>query len=77
VVNEEAETCSTIGSRPLEHLKVAIRIAECGDRAAANVLIDPGWFPVLVVNEIYLRQSHEHRIAVSQFKLGLDTAYDV
>ena len=38
VVNVEAETRARTGGGPLEHLQVAIGIAERGDGTATNVL---------------------------------------
>jgi hypothetical protein len=42
-------------NRPLEHLQVAIRVAEGGDGAAADVLLAADGFSRLVVYELDFR----------------------
>ena len=59
-----------------EHLQVAIGVSEGGDGAAADVLMDADRLAFLVVNEVQLRQAHEHRLAVAHFELRLDAAAD-
>ena len=40
VMDDQPETAAACQSGPLEHLKIAIGIAECGDRAPPDVLVD-------------------------------------
>ena len=40
VVDERPKRAPAAGGRPLEHLQVAVGVAEGGDRAAADVLLD-------------------------------------
>ena len=54
MVNVEGESRPRSGRGPLQHLQVAIRVAESGDGAAADVLVDPNRLASLVVNEAYL-----------------------
>ena len=70
VVDDEAEArrrCRR--SVHCEHLQVAVGVAEGGDRAAADVLLDADGLAGLVVDEVDLRQPHEHRLAVAQLEL--------
>jgi hypothetical protein len=65
---------------------VAVRIAECGDGLSSDVRVDAHWFAGLVVNEVYLRQAHEHGLAIAHlnhrlgwnqhFADGVDTLGD-
>ena len=61
---------------PLQHLLIAIRVTERGDRAAADVRVDADWFASLVVNKVHLRQPHEDGLAVAHFKLQFAAAAD-
>ena len=54
VMNEQPETRTLTASRPLEHLEVAVGIAESGDRAAANVLVDADRLAGAIVDEIQI-----------------------
>ena len=38
--------------RPLQHLKIAVGVAEGGDRAATDMLLDADGFAGLVVDEV-------------------------
>ena len=67
-------TFSAVGI--LQHLDVAVGVAERGDRATADVLIDADRFAGFVVNEVDFRQAHEHRRPVTQLEFRLDTAAD-
>ena len=60
VMHQQAEARALAGGRPLKHLQVAVRVAEGGDRAAANVLVDADGFAGLIVYEIQLRKSYEN-----------------
>ena len=52
VVYENAKTGSVTGGRPLEHLEVAVGVAEGGDRPAADVRVDADWLAFFVVDEV-------------------------
>jgi hypothetical protein len=53
MMNDEPETASiACQCRPLQHLKVAVRIAECSNGAPADLLIDADGLAGLVVDEI-------------------------
>ena len=56
VVDEEAEARAAAGGGPLQHLQVAVGVAEGGDRPAADVLVDADGLAGLVVDEVDLRQ---------------------
>jgi hypothetical protein len=60
----------------LQHLQIAVGIAERGDRSPADVLVDADRLAGLVVDEVDLRQAHQHRLAVAHFIFRLDAAAD-
>ena len=62
--------------RILEHLHVAVGIAECCNRPAADVLIDANWLAGTVVNEVQLWKTYQHRFAVAYLEFSLDAAAD-
>jgi hypothetical protein len=74
VMDVETEARARASSGPLEHLQVAVRIAEGGDGAAANMHVDANGLARLVVNEVQLRQAHQHRRAVAQREFRFDAA---
>ena len=53
VMDDQSEAYAPAQGCPLQHFEVAIGISEGGDRATADVLVDPHWFAALVVNEIH------------------------
>src|SRR5262245_63116272 len=55
----------------LEHLQVAVGIAEGGERPAADDLLDVDRLAFLVVDEVDARQLDQHRLAVTQLELLL------
>ena len=71
-----AETRAAPGGRPLEHLQVAVGVAESSDRAPADVRVDADRLACLVIDEVDLGQAHEHRLAVAHFEFRLDAAAD-
>lgn len=76
MVDVEAEARAAAGGRPLEHLQVAIGVAECGNGAAADVLLDGDGLAVLVVEEMQFREFQEDGLAVAQLELLLAAAAD-
>ena len=76
VVDEEREPRADARGRPLEHLQVAVGVAECCDGTAADVLVDAERFARIVVDEVDLRQEHDHRLAAAHFELRLHAAAD-
>jgi hypothetical protein len=60
----------------LEHLQVAVRVPEGRDGSAADELVNTYRFTLLVVDELDLRQFHEHGFAVAQFEVHLAGAAD-
>src|SRR3954465_2913452 len=63
MMDEHPERWSTAHRRPLEHLEIAVGIAERRDGTAANLLIDADWLTGLVVVEVDLRKPEENRLA--------------
>ena len=59
-----------------EHLPVAIRVAEGGNRPASNVLMDADWLAMFIVNEVQFRQTQKNRLTIAHVKLCLDAAAD-
>ena len=76
MMNEQPETRTLAAGGPFEHLEVAVGIAESGDRAAANVLVDPDRLAGAVVDKIEVRHFHDHGPAVADFILRLDAGTD-
>ena len=78
VVHEEHEAGSGAGGCPLEHLLVAVGVAEGGDRTFANVIVDADGFAGAVVDEADLRQAHDDGATVLCLKLRFHGgAYDL
>ena len=71
VVDDHAETRAGSRRRPLEHLEVAVGVAERRDRPAADQLLDSDRFAGLVVHVVDLGKAHEHGHAVSKLVLHL------
>jgi hypothetical protein len=47
VTDDQAEARSAAGGRPLQHLQVAVGVAERDDGSAADVMLDGGGLPGL------------------------------
>src|SRR6516165_5969842 len=69
---EEARTAA--GRRPLQHLQVSVGVAESENWPPCDKSVDGHGLANLVVDEVDLRQSHQHRLAISHLKLGLNGA---
>ncbi len=76
VVDDEPEPSSRPGGGPLQHLEIAVGIAESRDGSAADELVNTDGLAGLVVDEVELGQAHEHRSALAHFELHLDAAAD-
>jgi hypothetical protein len=76
VVHQQSETRARARRRPLQHLEIAVRIAEGEYRPPADVLVDADGLAGLVVDEVDLGQTHERRPAVAQFVLRADAGTD-
>ena len=74
--HEQLEPRAAAALRVFQHLLVADGVAERGDGPAADVLVDADGLAAFVVIEVQLRQTHEHGLAVAQFKLRLHAAAD-
>src|SRR5438045_9633573 len=72
-MDDQGESRAWTGSRPFQHLLVAIGVAERRDRAAADVFVDANRLAALIVDEIHFRQTHQHRLGVAHFILRFDT----
>src|SRR5262245_26095509 len=70
VVDETQESRAGSGGGPLQHLAIAVRIAERKHRPPSYELVDARRFARAVVDEIDLRQAHEHRLVVLHLELG-------
>ena len=62
VMDVEAKARARAAASPLQHLEVAVGIAERRDRPAADVLLDADRLACLVVDEVDLRQLDENRL---------------
>src|SRR6185369_7941174 len=76
VVDDAAEADAFPCRRPLEHLLVAVGVAEREDGAPADVVVDPLGLAGTVVDEEDLRLAHQHRTARAQLVLRGDRAAD-
>src|SRR6266404_3539515 len=64
-MNDQRETRATAGGGPLEHLLVAVGIAEGSDRPASDERVDPFRFARPVIDEQDLRLAQELRLSIS------------
>ena len=62
--------------RPLQHFEIAVGVAERGDRAAADVLVDADGLAGLVVDEVDLRQRNRTGLPSRISNLRLDRRAD-
>src|SRR4051812_44621188 len=63
-------------ARPLQHLQVAVGVAERGNRPATDMLLDADGLAGLVVDEIGLRQLNENRLSPPDLELQFAAAAD-
>src|SRR5690606_30443774 len=67
VVVHDQPQASAIGARgPLQHLQIAVGVAEGRDRPAADELVDRDRLAGAVVEKIHLRSAHQDRRTVLQ-----------
>src|SRR5688572_15316436 len=59
VVHDQAQSRAAAGRRPLEHLKIAVGVAESDGRSATDELLDADRLALFVVDEINHRQFDE------------------
>lgn len=52
MVHDKAKTQTRAGSCPLQHFEIAVGIAACHDRSAANMLVDTDRLAGLIVDEV-------------------------
>ena len=76
VVHIQREAPAFAGRSPLQHLQVAIGIAESGDRTAADMLVDGHRLALLVIDEIEFGKTRQDRYTVTHLEFGLDAATD-
>ena len=65
MADQHAQPRSTAGRGPLQHLQVAIGVAESGQGSAADVQLDVDRLALLVVDAADFRQLDQHRLAVT------------
>jgi hypothetical protein len=58
-MNGETESRPRTSAGPLEHLQIAVRIAECGDGTAADEFLNTDSLAILIVNTIDRRQFYQ------------------
>src|SRR6266700_1350712 len=75
-MDDQSKTYAPAQGCPLQHFEVAIGISEGGDRATADVFVDPHRFAALVVNEIDLRQAKQRGPTIAHFESRLDRRAD-
>src|SRR4029078_3147036 len=57
---------------PLQHLKIAVRIAERGGRTLTDMLVDADGLARPVIDEVHLRKAKQYRNVPAQHELCLD-----
>ena len=72
VMHKKAKARRRPPRRPLQHLEIAVGIAEGGDRTAADMLVDADRLAGPVVDEVDFAASGTARLAVAHLELGLD-----
>src|SRR5690606_25200353 len=78
VVDDQAEAGAVAGGGPLEHLEVAVGVAEGEDGTLADEALDADGLAGFVVHEVRLRQPHKGWLAVDLLELHFDAgAYDL
>ena|SRR6185369_1233677 len=75
-MDDQAEPWTTSRRGPLEHFDVAVRISERCDRTPADRLMDADRFAGMVVDEVDVGQTKQHRPAVATLVLHFDAAAD-
>src|SRR5580698_2227218 len=73
-MHDKGEARTAPSHRVLEHLQVAIGVAECRNRKAADVFMDTHGFARSVVDKVDFRQAQKHRLSITQFELDLAAA---
>ena len=76
VMDDQAEARAAAHRGPLQHFEIAVGVAERGDRAAADVLVDADRLAGLVVDEVDLGQPEQKRLAVAHLESCLDRRAD-
>src|SRR6185295_2132714 len=76
MVYVETEARARAGRRPLEHLQVAVRVAEGRDRPSPDGGLDADGLPRPVVDEVDLGPLDEHRAAFAGFERHLNSRAD-
>src|SRR5690349_25096802 len=75
-MDDQPETRARPRRGPLEHLEVAVGVAERGDGPPADHLVNADRFTGVVIDEVDGWQAAQHRLAVSDGVLDLDPAAD-
>ena len=76
MMDEHAQAQSVAGRDPLQHLEVAIRVAESGYGADTDVLMNADRLSGLVVDEVEFRQPQQDGLAVDDLVFDLDLRAD-
>ena len=76
MVDVKREPRPLSGSRPLQHLQVAVGVAERGNGSPADLLVDGNRLAFLVVKEVEFGQADKNRRTVAHLELHLDAAAD-
>src|SRR5262245_6164667 len=69
VMDDAHEPRTGTGGRPLQHLVIAVRVAEREYGTMTDELVDAGGLAWAVVDEIDLRQAHQRGFAVLHLEL--------
>src|SRR5262245_15232262 len=72
MMDNQAEARATSQGCPLQHFEIAIGIAERGNRASADMLVDADRLSSSVVDEVDLRKAEQHRDVPPHLETCLD-----
>src|SRR5687768_16129030 len=75
-MHDETEARARPGGGPLQHLQVAIGIAEGSERTVPALSLDADRYSRLVVHQVDFGQLHQHRDTVTKLVPELATAPD-
>ncbi len=70
MVHQHAQVRVAVQRGPLEHLQIAVGVAESRDRFAADVFFDADGLFTLIGNDVDLRKPQQNGLAVAQFVIS-------
>jgi len=71
MMHQHLQPSAAARAGPFQHRAITIRIAKRSVRTLADEAVDPDYLSDAIVDESYLRQAHQYRLAVFHFILRL------